>query len=144
MGCSAPIQIWQLLQGSISADLMLPFQYSALVGGLCTFITRWWLEPSVTLFFTVSTVHIFYFPFLFVCLIKFRFILHESLSVDRPLISNALNISTLHLLMSTYCSLGISICFYMEQDITPDKLFKTVLLCLSLFNSSICVVDLQL
>lgn len=37
----------------------------------------------------------FVLPFFFVlfCLIKSRFILHESLSVDGPLISNALNIT---------------------------------------------------
>lgn len=55
-----------------------------------SYVTPWWLEPSGTLFFTVSTLHVFYFPLFF---IKSRFILHESLSVDGPLISNALNIT---------------------------------------------------
>lgn len=64
LGCSAPVQVWQLIWGSISADLVLPSQYSALVRGLCTFVPHWWLEPSVTLFFSVSTLCILY-PFFF-------------------------------------------------------------------------------
>lgn len=92
LGCSAPLQMWQLLQGSISVDSVLPFQPSALVGGLCPFICN----PLVVrafrnfIFYSKHSPCFLLPPFFF---IKSRFILHESLSVDGPLFSNALNIT---------------------------------------------------